>query len=162
MIKVLFVCLGNICRSPMAEGIFRDLVVEAGLGDRVSVDSAGTHGYHIGAPPDPRAQGVTTRHGIDIGGLLGRQVQATDIRVFDYVLAMDSENLRNLRRLPGGDQAHVRLFLEFASQSDTRDVPDPYYGGDGGFDRVYDLLEEAAQGLLADIRKRLQGSRKPS
>lgn len=159
MIKVLFVCLGNICRSPMAEGIFRDLIEKAGLDQEVMVDSAGTHGYHIGEPPDPRAQSTTARHGIIITGLRGRQVQAADLQSFDYVLAMDTENLAFLQRLPGS--AHVRLFLEFASKPATREVPDPYYGGLGGFDQVYKLLEEAAQGLLADIRRRL-ASAKPA
>lgn len=155
MIKVLFVCLGNICRSPMAEGIFRDMLEKAGLNDKVMVDSAGTHGYHIGEPPDARAQGTTARHSISIADLRGRQVQPEDLQNFDYVLAMDEENLANLRRLPGS--ARVRLFLDFASTTSMREVPDPYYGGLGGFDRVYDLLEDAAQGLLADIRQRLGG-----
>lgn len=153
MIKVLFVCLGNICRSPMAEGLFRDVIEKAGLNQEVIVDSAGTHGYHIGEPPDPRAQSTTAAHGIDITGHRGRQVQAEDLKSFDYVLAMDEENLANLRRL--SNSAHVGLFMEFAGIPSTREVPDPYYGGLGGFDRVYALLEEAAQGLLADIRERL-------
>lgn len=157
MIKVLFVCLGNICRSPMAEGIFRDVIKKAGLEREVMVDSAGTHGYHIGEPPDPRAQSTTARHGISIADLRGRQVEAEDLKSFDYVLAMDDENLANLRRLPGS--ARVRLFLEFACATSTREVPDPYYGGPGGFDRVYDLLEDAAQGLLAEIRQRLRDAK---
>ncbi|HUW98924.1 MAG TPA: low molecular weight protein-tyrosine-phosphatase [Acidiferrobacter sp.] len=156
MIKVLFVCLGNICRSPMAEGIFRDLVEQAGLYNQVVVDSAGTHGYHIGEPPDLRAQDAAARRGIEIATLKGRQVRVQDLRDFDYVLAMDDENLRNLRRFPHGSEAHVRLFLEFATHADTKEVPDPYYGGISGFDRVYDLLEDAARGLLADVRRRLQ------
>ncbi len=157
MIKVLFVCLGNICRSPMAEGLFRDVIEKAQLAQEVMVDSAGTHGYHIGEPPDPRAQSTTAQHGIDIADLRGRQVQAEDLISFDYVLAMDEENLANLRRLPGSTRA--RLFLEFASGASTREVPDPYYGGLGGFDRVYGLLEDAAQGLLADIRQRLANTK---
>ena len=157
MIKVLFVCLGNICRSPMAEGIFRDLLEKAGLDEEVMVDSAGTHGYHIGEPPDARAQSTTARHGISIADLRGRQVQPEDLQNFDYVLAMDEENLANLRRLPGSTR--VRLFLDFAGATSMREVPDPYYGGLGGFDRVYDLLEDAAQGLLADIRQCLGGTK---
>ncbi|HUW97726.1 MAG TPA: low molecular weight protein-tyrosine-phosphatase [Acidiferrobacter sp.] len=155
MIKVLFVCLGNICRSPMAEGIFRDLIEQAGLGDQVVVDSAGTHGYHIGEPPDGRAQDTVARRGIEIGALKGRQVQARDLSDFDYVLAMDRDNLDHLRRFPHGDDTHIRLFLEFAAHADTTEVPDPYYGGTRGFDRVYDLLADASAGLLVDIRKRL-------
>ncbi len=155
MIRVLFVCLGNICRSPMAEGLFRDLVVRRGLGEVVHVDSAGTHDYHIGEPPDARARLAMAGHGIDIGGLAGRQVTAADLRDFDYVLAMDRSNLENLQRLAGGGPCAARLFLEFAREAKTREVPDPYYGGPEGFERVYALLEDAAHGLLADIERRL-------
>ncbi len=155
MIKVLFVCLGNICRSPMAEGLFRALVEKSGLADRVQIDSAGTHGYHIGEPPDERARKAMARHGVDIGMLEGRKATAIDLEIFDYVLAMDRSNLDDLERLGGGPRPHVRLFLEFAHHSAEREVPDPYYGGPEGFERVYALLEDAAAGLLADIEQRL-------
>ncbi len=155
MIKVLFVCLGNICRSPMAEGLFRSVVEKRGLADRVYVDSAGTHGYHIGAPPDERARQTMAAHGVDIDVLEGRKVNAVDLDQFDYVLAMDRNNLRDLERLGGGPRPHVRLFLEFACSRAEREVPDPYYGGPEGFERVYALLEDAAAGLLADIEGRL-------
>ena len=155
MIRVLFVCLGNICRSPMAEGLFRELVTRKGLHEVIDIDSAGTHGYHIGQAPDERACRTMVGHGIDIAGLAGRQVTPADLRHFDYVLAMDRDNLAHLEALGGGPQASVRLFLDFAHNTRVRDVPDPYYGGPEGFERVYALLEEAAQGLLADIETRL-------
>ncbi len=152
-VRVLFVCLGNICRSPMAEGIFRKLVADAGLADRILIDSAGTHGYHIGEPPDERAQRTAGRHGIDISGLRGREATAADLDTFDYVLAMDYENRDNLRGLRG-DTAKVGMFLAYAPGCGCTEVPDPYFGGCEGFEHVYRLLEEAAAGLLADIRER--------
>lgn len=155
MLKVLFVCLGNICRSPMAEGLFRDLVGKKALAGSIHIDSAGTHGYHIGEPPDERACRAMAQHGVDIAPLQGRKVSAADLDEFDYVLAMDRSNLRDLERLAGGPRPHVRLFLEFACHSADREVPDPYYGGSEGFERVYALLEEAAAGLLDDIECRL-------
>ena len=151
MVSVLFVCLGNICRSPTAEGIFRDLVKREGLADQVAIDSAGTAAYHIGSPPDSRAQIEAKRRGIDISGLRGRQAHPGDFEQFDYVLAMDSENHRNLMAIcPLDSETKLHMCLDFAPNVDRRDVPDPYY--DGGFDSVYDMLEDAAQGLLADIR----------
>lgn len=151
MVSVLFVCLGNICRSPTAEGVFRDLVEREGLSDKIKIDSAGTAAYHIGAPPDSRAQTEAQRRGIDISSLRGRQAHAGDFLKFDYVLAMDSENHRNLEALcPLDDEDKLHMFLDFAPSGGPRDVPDPYYGG--GFDTVYDMIEGAATGLLADIR----------
>jgi len=155
MVRVLFVCLGNICRSPTAEGVFRRLVVEQGLGAEIEVASAGTHGYHIGAPPDPRARRAAQQRGIDISGLRGRQATAADIQRFDYVLAMDRENLENLLEIcPPGHEHKIRLLLEYAPQRPEREVPDPYFGGANGFDRVLDMVDEAARGLLDEIRRR--------
>lgn len=153
MVSVLFVCLGNICRSPTAEGVFRDLVEREGLSDRIQIDSAGTHAYHIGEPPDGRAQAEAKRRGIDISGLRGRQARAQDFKTFDYVLAMDRSNHQNLLSIcPMDHEDRLSMFLDFAPGVDRKEVPDPYY--EGGFDRVYDMIEEAAAGLLADIREK--------
>lgn len=155
MIRVLFVCLGNICRSPTAEGVFRKLVVEEGWAERIEIDSAGTHAYHVGAAPDARAQAAARRRGVDLSALRGRQALAQDFERFDYVLAMDRENLENLLAIcPTGLEHKLQLFMEFASGREEDEVPDPYYGGPGGFDRVLDMVEAAARGLLEDIRRR--------
>jgi protein-tyrosine phosphatase len=155
MIRVLFVCLGNICRSPTAEGVFRKLVVEEGWAERIEIDSAGTHAYHVGAAPDARAQAAARRRGVDLSALRGRQARAQDFERFDYVLAMDRENRDNLLAIcPGGLEHKLRLYMEFAPGRAEDEVPDPYYGGPGGFDRVLDMVEEAARGLLEDIRRR--------
>lgn len=156
MVRVLFVCLGNICRSPSAEGVFRKLVETEGLTDSIVIDSAGTHAYHIGEPPDARAQEAALRRGIDLSGLRGRQATRQDIIDFDYVLAMDRDNLRHLQSLsPAGQREKIHLFLEFARTFSEREVPDPYFGGAGGFERVLDMIEDAARGLLEDIRPHL-------
>ena len=156
MVRGLFVCLGNICRSPTAEGAFRKLVQEQGLAKHVEIDSAGTHAYHIGAPPDARAQQAARQRGIDLSGLRGRQATARDIEQFDYVLAMDRENHENLLAIcPAGLEHKVQLFMEFAPTRSEKEVPDPYFGGPAGFDRVLDMIEDAAAGLLDDIQKRL-------
>jgi protein-tyrosine phosphatase len=156
MVKVLFVCLGNICRSPTAEGVFRKLAAEADLLDMIEIDSAGTHAYHIGEPPDARAQAAARRRGVDLSSLRGRQALASDIERFDYVLAMDRENFENLLAIcPTGFEHRVRLLMEFAPARPEDEVPDPYFGGPNGFDRVLDMVEEAARGLLEDIRRRL-------
>ena len=155
MVKVLFVCLGNICRSPTAEGVFRKVVVDSGLSDLIIIDSAGTHAYHVGEPPDRRAQETAARRGVDISGLRGRRATENDLDEFDYVLAMDRENLHNLLAIA---QEHhrerIKLFMEFAEDQEEQDVPDPYYGGPSGFDRVMDMIEEASEGLLTEIRKK--------
>lgn len=151
LVRVLFVCLGNICRSPTAEGVFRDLVSREGLTEHISMDSAGTAAYHIGSPPDSRAQAEAQRRGIDISDLRGRQARPNDFQSFDYVLAMDAENHRNLLAIcPPDSEDKLHLFLDFAPNVERREVPDPYY--DGNFDAVYTMIEDAAQGLLADIR----------
>jgi len=155
MIRVLFVCMGNICRSPTAEGVLRKLVEEAGLVERIKIDSAGTHAYHVGEPPDARAQAAARRRGIDLSPLRGRQAIAEDMKRFDYVLAMDEENLENLLSIcPAGFEHKVGLFMEHAS-GHPREVPDPYFGGAAGFDRVLDMIEAASEGLLNEIRQRL-------
>jgi len=152
-VSVLF--LGNICRSPTAEGVFRHLLQREGMDEYIEVDSAGTHAYHIGEPPDARAQETAATRGIDLSGLRGRRAVAHDLEVFDYVLAMDRENYDNLLAMsPKGHVHKVQLFMSYAADRLEDEVPDPYYGGDSGFDRVLDMIEEAAAGLLQDIRQR--------
>jgi protein-tyrosine phosphatase len=152
--KVLFVCTGNICRSPTAEGVFRHVVREAGIMDKVMIESAGTHGYHVGEPPDPRSQRAAAGRGYDLSAQRARRVERKDFDEFDYVLAMDDENLESLRRLCPSQHAHkVRLFMEFGANVAAREVPDPYYGGGAGFERVLDLVESASKGLLAHLQK---------
>jgi protein-tyrosine phosphatase len=154
-IKVLFVCMGNICRSPTAHGVFRQLVREAGLADRIEVDSAGTHAYHVGNPPDPRAQAVAQGRGVAMDDLRARQARPEDFLEYDYVLAMDQDNYHGLSAIcPRGQERRIGLFLDYAPQLRVREVPDPYYGGPQGFERVFDLVEAAARGLLADIQRR--------
>lgn len=158
MVKVLFVCMGNICRSPTAQGVFARHVDERGLADRISIDSAGTHAYHIGSAPDSRAREAASRRGVDLSGLVGRRVSAQDFEAFDYILAMDEENLMNLHAMCPVDEHRkkVALFLDYAPQLGEREVPDPYYGGASGFERVLDLIEAASEGLLAQIEKELR------
>lgn len=147
--------MGNICRSPTAQGVFRALIEREGLNELIEVDSAGTHGYHVGEAPDLRAQKAAARRGIDMSDLRARQARAEDFLHFDYVLAMDWDNLQILSSLcPVGHEEKLRLLMDFAPDLRVREVPDPYYGGISGFDRVYDLVETAAMGLLADIRRR--------
>ncbi len=154
-VKVLFVCMGNICRSPTAEAVFRARVEEAGLADTIRIDSAGTHDYHIGDPPDTRTQRAAAKRGYDMSALRGRQVERADFGRFDYVLAMDNANLSILQRLRPDDAAsHLGLFLQFAARHHEREVPDPYYGGADGFERVLDMVEDASAGLLAHIREK--------
>jgi protein-tyrosine phosphatase len=154
MVRVLFVCLGNICRSPTAEGAFRSVVARAGLLEFIEIDSAGTHAYHVDEPPDARAQEAALRRGIDLSGLRGRKATRADIERFDYILAMDEENYQNLLAIsPKGLEQKIRLFLEFAPERPEREVPDPYFGGDIGFERVLDMIEAASEGLLNQLRK---------
>ena len=149
------VCMGNICRSPTAQGVFERLVREAGLEEQIEVDSAGTHAYHVGENPDGRSQQAALRRGIDLSAQRARRVDASDFVEFDYVLAMDSGNYRDLMdRCDVDGRSRVRLFMEFAPKNGATDVPDPYYGGVHGFEHVLDLVEEAAAGLLQTIRNR--------
>jgi len=153
-VRVLFVCMGNICRSPTAHGVFRDLVRKEGLQERIEIDSAGTHAYHVGNEPDQRAQATAQARGIDLSDLRARQVTADDFIDYDYILAMDEENHDILRALcPRGEEGRLRLFLEFAPGQGVREVPDPYYGGAQGFERVFDLVDAASRGLLKDIER---------
>ncbi len=148
--RVLFVCLGNICRSPLAEGVFRQLCADAG--QAVEIDSAGTGAYHVGEAPDRRMRQVARTHGIDIDNLRGRQVSRDDFRTFDLILAMDRSNLRNLEAMaPAGSHADVRLFRSFDPTPGDGDVPDPYYAG--GFDVVYTLVERTSRALLAHLSR---------
>lgn len=153
-IKVLFVCMGNICRSPTAEAVFRHYVAQAGLAEHIHIDSAGTHDYHIGEAPDARTQRAAKQRGFDMSMLRGRQVGVEDFSRFDYVLAMDEANLSILERLrPRDAESHLGLFLQFAGHHSEREVPDPYYGGADGFERVLDMVEDAAAGLLRHVRE---------
>lgn len=152
-VRVIFVCLGNICRSPTAEAVFQKLVADKGYGQLIEIDSAGTHAYHVNEPPDERAQAAASRRGIDMSSLRGRRATASDIEQFDYVLAMDSENYHNLLAISSDEHQHkIKLFMEFAPDRPEDEVPDPYYGGASGFDNVLDMVEEAARGLLQHIR----------
>ncbi len=153
-VKVLFVCLGNICRSPTAHGIFRSIVQKEQLEDAIVVDSAGTSGWHIGDPPDARSAAAASKRGYDLSGLRGRQVSASDFLEYDYILAMDSDNLAALESMkPHYYKGTLALFLDFAQNTEVSEVPDPYYGGAKGFDKVLDLLEDACTGLLENIRQ---------
>jgi protein-tyrosine phosphatase len=154
--KVLFVCTGNICRSPTAEAVFRAKAAARGLGDRVFADSAGTHGYHIGDPPDPRTVDAARRRGYPMTGMFARKVGAGDFRAFDLVVAMDEGHLCLLKRLaPPGSDAKLRLFMELVREAAHRDVPDPYYGGPDGFEGVLDLVEAGIDALLDEIEDKL-------
>jgi protein-tyrosine phosphatase len=159
MIKVLFVCLGNICRSPTAHGVLERKLAMAGLSDTVEVDSAGTAAWHVGKQPDPRSQETARKRDYDLSHLRARQVISEDFLEFDYVLAMDNENLENLQKImPSSDtKAKPELFLEAYStptliSKGLTQVPDPYYGGDGGFEAVLDMIEEACDQLILDIK----------
>lgn len=152
--RILLVCLGNICRSPMAEGVLRHLAQARGMA--IATDSAGTGDYHVGEPPDPRAMAAMRRQGLDISDLRARQLVAEDFDRFDLLLAMDASNLRHMLRLaPSPSHAgKARLMLDYAPQLEEREVPDPYYGGDDGFDHVYRLLHAACSNLLDEIAAR--------
>lgn len=155
MIRILMVCLGNICRSPLAQGVMEQRLRKAGLFHHVSVDSAGTHGYHVGEPPDPRAVEAAARRGYDISGQRARRIRDGDFQSFDYILAMDQDNLQQLlARCPGAEVDRLKLLLDFAAGADGQEVPDPYYGAEGGFERALDLVEAAVDGLILEVKSR--------
>lgn len=153
MVAVVFVCMGNICRSPTAEGVFRHVVTRAGLAGSITIDSAGTHAYHVGESPDQRSQAVARERGIDLGRQRARKATPDDFNRFDYVIAMDRHNRRDLEHIcPPGRDGRLHLLLDFAPAVGEQDVPDPYYGGPLGFDLVFDMIEDASEGLLEHIR----------
>ena len=145
--------MGNICRSPTAEGVFRHLIKQENMEDKISIDSAGTHAYHVGNPPDARAQSAALKRNIDLSSQRARRVSSDDFITFDYVIAMDESNKRDLlSKCPSGYEDRVQLFLAFAD-NDKTEVPDPYYGQGRGFEIVLNMVEDAAEGLLNHIRK---------
>ena len=156
MTKVLFVCTGNICRSPSAEGVFRHMITEAGLASVVGVDSAATHGFHVGESPDARAQAAARKRGYDISQCVARQITANDFREFDLILVMDWENLSALQQqCPKIYQHKLMLLMRFANEFEDATIADPYYGGQEGFNKVLDCIEDACQGVLEVVRKRV-------
>lgn len=153
--SVLFVCLGNICRSPLAEGVFRHLVDEAGLTDRFEIDSAGTGSWHVGERPDSRATVVAQQHGVGLDSR-ARQVVPGDLERFGHIIAMDQENLRGLQRMAdaAGSDAEIRLLRDYDSEGEGEDVPDPYYGGASGFETVYEMVARSCRELLSRLQPR--------
>lgn len=152
-VAVLFVCMGNICRSPTAEGVFRQRVEAAGMADWIEIDSAGTHGYHVGEQPDPRSMEFALKRGYDLSNQRSRKVKASDFELFDHVLAMDQHNLGLLEAACPAEHRHkLGLFMQHARRSGALEVPDPYYGGGRGFDLVLDYIEDASDGLLDLLR----------
>lgn len=151
--RVLFVCTGNICRSPTAEGVARDAISKAGLGRVIEVDSAGTHGYHVGEPPDPRTRKAALSRGYDLSALRARQLEIADFESFDLLLAMDGGHLAHMRRMcPPGREHKVQLFMRYATEHALEEVPDPYYGGARGFELVLDYCEDGIRGLLRTFK----------
>src|SRR5262249_54947586 len=158
--SVLFVCTGNICRSPTAEAVFRKLAADAGLAETVLADSAGTHGYHIGEPPDPRSQASAAQRGYDLSALRARPVERADFQRFDLIVAMDRGHLAILSRMAEPSAARkLKLMMSYATAHAGKDVPDPYYGGPEDFEQVLDLLEDAARGLLDSLVRPESGIR---
>ncbi len=156
MFRVLVVCMGNICRSPTAEGVLRAQIERAGLSKEVEIDSAGTHAYHVGEPPDPRSRKVAAERGYELGKLRARRVATADFLRFDLILAMDRDNLAMLRdACPEEEQHRLGLLLDYARHTQEDEVPDPYYGGPAGFERVLDMIEDACEGLVDHIRQRI-------
>ena len=153
MNRILFICMGNICRSPTAEGVFRQQVEKLGLSEHFEIDSAGTGDWHVGLPPDSRAQQAARERNIDLSGLRARQVESRDLEYYDLVIAMDSDNRERLMGMAGDRHRHkVKLLLEYSDNPGDMEVPDPYYGGEHGFDLVLDLIEEACNQLLDSLR----------
>jgi protein-tyrosine phosphatase len=153
-LRVLFVCTGNICRSPTAEGVFRKLVADAGMSEAILADSAGTHAYHVGEPPDPRAQSAAARRGYDLSGLRARRIERADFEHFDMIVAMDLEHFEILSRMADpASSRKLRMMMSFGKRFSEKDVPDPYYGEPQEFERVLDMLEDAARGLLDALRQ---------
>jgi len=149
---ILFVCLGNICRSPTAQGVFEQIVKQQQLDHLMNIDSAGTHAYHIGKQPDPRSQAAAKKRGVNLSTQRARKAEAMDFERFDYILAMDRSNYENLQKLADETQQQkLHLFMQFSEQWTVDEVPDPYYGGSQGFERVLDMVEDASNGLLAHI-----------
>ena len=159
--RILFVCMGNICRSPTAEGVFRRLAQQHAPQLPLEIDSAGTHDYHVGEAPDSRAVAAAARRGIDLRSLRAREVSDEDFERFDLILAMDRLNyVTVLERAPESSHERIRLFMDFAAAAEVEDVPDPYYGGPLGFEQVLDLAEEAAAGLLDEVTRRMEARRR--
>lgn len=155
MVKLLFVCMGNICRSPMAEGAFRAAVDQAGMTDSITIDSAGTIGYHEGSPPDRRAQATARKNGIDISRQRARQVRDADFDTFDHILVMDHDNYSDLiRRSAPQHHDKIELFMSYAPDHPYEEMPDPYYGADNQFDLCFEAATEAAAGLLQAVREK--------
>ena len=153
-IKVLFVCMGNICRSPTAEGVFNKVIADLGTADRFLVDSAGTHAYHVGESPDSRAQQTAHSRGVNLSEIRARKVAPSDFEHFDYILAMDNDNYHILVAASPNEYHHkIKLFLEYAPDQSENDVPDPYYGGQHGFSHVFDLVEDASRGFYHSVMK---------
>ena len=155
VIKVLFVCTGNICRSPTADGVFRKIVDEAGLADQISVDSCGLSAYHVGELPDPRSSEMAKSRGYDLSDIRSRKIKPSDYVQFDYILAMDDGHLRDMRRqAPSANQTKIKLFLDYHPDMVGQSVPDPYYGGANGFVHVFDMIEQTSNNLLTHIRQK--------
>lgn len=155
MVKVLFVCLGNICRSPTAHGIFEKMVISAGLQDKIGVDSCGTGSWHVGQPPDERTLKTARERGYDISHLRARKLAAEDFDRFDYILSMDTRNLADvIKKAPADYKGQIKLLLDFSKERNVLEVPDPYYGGDEGFDRIFNMIESACECLLDELKKK--------